>query len=216
MNDDVRRYVLEEVKLARTERRLRALGITVPGGALKPLGILPPGWAPIIGRPAPTTLCRSFDAAEVSASGRRLEIFCAPYRRPTRVIDPPPHGDGKAYVEELLEGVFAEACADPLSVELDRRHEAATIGHAETLLERTDGLHGVFTLTGKRRDVSRIVADVRSGVLGSASVEFLPIANRRTDTGVLQRVKAELSRVALCPRGAYAEAKVLAARSAVL
>jgi phage head maturation protease len=123
-----------------------------------------------------------------------LEVFAAPFARLTRVVDVPPNGDGKPYVEELVRGCFESACADPFSVELDRRHTSATIGHAEDLEERADGLHGRFVLTGSRREVARTVSAVRAGDLGSASVEFIPIDHRRSAAGVVRRDQANRSR----------------------
>jgi HK97 family phage prohead protease len=205
---DARTFLHEEIKAVLLERRLRALGMNVREGALAPV-------RPVTFAPAAPLLTRSFEDAEVYAKGRRVELMCAPFNTPARVLDPPPSGDGKPYYEELLPGCFREATLDPLAVELDIAHNERTIGHADRLEEKPDGLHGVFTLTGSRREVDRTTALIRSGHLGSASVCFSPVESRGSPAGVVQRVKVDLSRVALCRQGAYEGARVLAARSAV-
>jgi hypothetical protein len=155
------------------ERRLRALGLKVREGALAPM-------RPLAFAPAAPLLTRSFEDAEVYAKGRRVELMCAPFNTPARVLDPPPSGDGKPYYEELLPGCFREATLDPLAVELDISHGERTIGHAERLEEKPDGLVGAFTLTGSRREVDRTTSLIRSGHLGGASVAFSSIESRRS------------------------------------
>ena len=82
---------------------------------------------------------------------------------------------------------------------------------ARELIDRPDGLHATFHLTGRRKDAALTVSMIKSGHLSAASVEFFPLEHR-TEAGVVRRVRAELTGVALCRQGVYAEAKVLAAR----
>jgi HK97 family phage prohead protease len=205
---DARTFLQQEIRAELLERRLRRLGFRVREGALAPP-------RPLTFAAPAAVLTRSFDSAEISAQGRRVEIFCAPFNAPARVVDPPPAGDGKPYLEELLPGCFREATLDPLAVELDISHGERTVGHAERLEEKPVGLVGTFTLTGSRREVDRTTSLIRCGHLGGASVAFSSIESRRSPAGVVQRVRVDLSRVALCRAAAYEGARVLATRSAV-
>ena len=124
-----------------------------------------------------------------------------------------PDGSREIYVEELIAGCFADAVLDPLSVELNISHKGRPVGVAHRLDDRADGLHATFHLTGSRKSAALTVSRINSGSFGAASVEFMPIETRRID-GVVQRVRCQLDGVALCARGAYSEAHVVAARSA--
>src|SRR5262249_37740817 len=53
---------------------------------------------------------------------------------------------------------------------------------------------------------------VRDGVFTGVSAEFVPIKDRRTKDGILQRVKAHLDSVLLTYIPAYSQAQVLAMR----
>lgn len=210
MSSASQQWVNQQIRAAMLERKVRALGFNIREGALAPPPLLPGEWA----QSSPGVLVRSFDAAAIAANGRTVELFAAPFNRPTKVGDVKPDGTTEWYVESFVPGAFREACADPYAVELDVSHKGETVGHAEHLEERSDGLHARCLLTGSRRGVSRLASLIKSGHLAAASVTFIPVETRNVG-GVVQRHKVDLSRIALCRQGAYAEARVLAARAAV-
>ena len=210
MRTPAQAWLDEEIRLSQVDEKLRAQGFKIPVGGRKPR--IP--FSEV--SESSGLLVRSFVDASATASGRTVEVFAAPFAKPTRVGDQHPDGTIERYTEELVRGCFAEACADPLSVHLCVGHDGPQVGFANDLEERSDGLHSRFRLTGSRRAADRIVSRIRSGNLAACSVEFAPVDTRRTEAGVVQRVRCELHGVALVARGAYAEARVVAARSAVV
>ncbi len=157
------------------------------------------------------TLTRTFEAIEMGADGRNLEILCVPFNTPTRVSD---SKDTPPYVEEFLPGAFDGASKAPNRVWLDFEHQVAInglLGHGTEFEERADALYGRFRVT-EHPDGDKALALIRDRVLTGASVMFQPLRSLRTPEGVVQRAKVHLDRVALCRIGAYAEAQVLAVR----
>lgn len=158
-------------------------------------------------------LVRTFEAIEMAADGRNLEILCAPFNTPARVSDPP---DFTPYDEEFLPGAFAGATKAPNRVLLDFEHQTAingVLGHGAELQEREEGLYGRFRVT-EHPDGDKALALVGAGVLTGASVMFRALRSIRSSAGVVQRVKVHLDRVSLCRVGAYEAAQVLAVRTA--
>lgn len=157
-------------------------------------------------------LVRTFEAIEVAADGRNLEILCVPFNTPARVADPP---DFVPYDEEFLFGSMAGATKAPHRVLLDFEHQTSmsgVLGHAQELEERDDALYGRFRVT-EHPDGDKALSLVREKVLTGASVMFKPLRSVRSAAGVVQRVKVHLDRLSLCRVGAYEAAQVLAVRS---
>jgi HK97 family phage portal protein len=181
------------------------------------------GWGPM-----ETDSSHAFDAAPVARSapedelitrasadsvspgdGRRLDIRLVAFGDVARRTN-------EGYPEQLLPGVFAGV--DPARVMLEsQKHGGAIVGNGEALVEREDGLYGTFRVAETTAG-DELLALTKAGpngerpVLTDASVVFAPQQQRVKD-GVVQRIKAELRRVAIVERGAYASGQVLAVRS---
>ena len=93
------------------------------------------------------------------------------------------------------------------------RASAAIIGDGVALRSQPDGLHGSFEiLDGGNGDTA--LALVNRGKLRGISLEALVKKTVPSADGVVRRVKAHLKNVALCRRGAFPDAEVLAVREA--
>jgi len=162
------------------------------------------------------TLARSFETVDIQTDGRNVEMLCVPYDIPATVVDPPPIGDGIPYKEEFARGAFAGAVKAPNRVFLEFEHWhpglSGIIGHGAHLEERPDALYGRFRMT-KHPDGDKALALIDDGVLTGTSVFFEPLRSARSAAGAMRRLKARLTRVALCPVGTWPQAKVLAVRS---
>lgn len=159
-------------------------------------------------------LARMFEAVEVGADGRNVEMLCAPFDRPAEVSDPPDH---IPYMESFARGAFAGAtkAANRVLLEFEHWHPglSGVIGRGASLEERDDALYGRFRVL-KGEDGDKALELIHDGVLTSASVFFQPLRSARVSGG-FRRLRVHLDRVALCRVGAYDEAKVLAVRSAL-
>ena len=142
--------------------------------------------------------------------GRTLEARLVPYNETATVND----GTG-AYQERFLPGAFSSQmrAANRIKAFLNFRHRQGIsdqIGYAQTIEDRTDGLHGHLRVL-ENPDGDKALQLVEAGMLDRLSIEFQPIKDRVVD-GVTERVKARLVGVALTPQGAYDGAAVLAVR----
>lgn len=149
------------------------------------------------------------------SDGRSIIGRCVPYNEPTTAADPP---DFVPYVEVVRPGAFGrflrahrsgrfrltyEHQTDPLSV----------LASADELVERDDGLHGVFrALDGRVGD--QAIELVRSGTCTGLSVTALVHRSRTLDDGTVERTRLQLVDVALTANPAYRGAAVTALRSA--
>jgi HK97 family phage prohead protease len=162
---------------------------------------------------------RTFEAVEIAADGRNVELLCAPFNVPALVADPPPYGDGRPYEEEFAPGAFARAVRAPNRTLLEFEHWApglsGVIGHGAHLEERSDALYGRFRVLGGQ-DGDKALELVHSGALRSASVFFEALRSARTAAGGIRRLLVKLDRVALCREGSYPQAGVIAVRTAPL
>lgn len=135
---------------------------------------------------------------------------CVPYGEVATVSD----GSGPPYREMFDLGAFRRAAASPQRVLLDFEHEPGIlniVGHGVELVERADGLHGVFKPRGAGGEQAREL--VQAGVLTGLSVRALILGPGRREGDVLVRTACHLDRVALCREPAYASAVVEALRS---
>lgn len=162
------------------------------------------------------TLARAYDAVEIAADGRTVEMLCVPFGVPATVADLPPYGDGRPYEEEFAHGAFARAARAPNRTLLEFEHWSpglsGVIGHGSHLEERPDALYGRFRVL-RQPDGDKALELIHEGVLRSASVFFEPIRSVRTALGRVRRELVKLERVSLCREGAYPQAQILAVRT---
>lgn len=143
--------------------------------------------------------------------GRTIFGVVVPYGQVAEVDD----GRGP-YRESFEFGAFARSIADRsakirLFINHDT-HRRLPIGRATALEERSDGLHGAFSVSATR-DGDEALTLVSDGVVDAFSVGFRPI-RERSDAGVVLRTEAALREVSLVSMPAYAGALVGGVRSA--
>jgi len=95
----------------------------------------------------------------------------------------------------------------------DRLTGRAGVGKTVSLSEQTDGLHGAWQMydTGPGNDALHLVS---TGEVRGLSVGFKPLSSRRAPDGTMERVSAHLDHVTLTNEPAYADAAIVAVRSA--
>lgn len=157
-------------------------------------------------------IVRSFTAQLTESDGRTIAGRCVPYGEVATVDD----GDG-AYQEMFARGAFRRAVKAPHKVILDFEHREGildVVGHGVELVERDDGLHGVFRPAGAPGE--QALELIQAGVLTGMSVRALVLGPGRRQDGVLVRTACHLDRVALCRQPAYAGAVIEALRAKAL
>jgi HK97 family phage prohead protease len=142
--------------------------------------------------------------------GRTLEALLVPYNKTATVSD-----GGESYEERFIPGAFKAqmGAAHRIKAFLNFRHRqsmADVIGHATSIEDHDDGLHGTLRVL-EVSDGDKALALIRAGVLDRLSIEFVPKKSRVVG-GVVERVAARLIGVALVPEGAYDTAQILAVR----
>lgn len=155
---------------------------------------------------------REFQAELVpTGDGRTIDMRIIPYNRVARVSDGGPH-----YDEEWLPGVFDKQINAPNRVFVNVEHEkgfSGVVGRGSEFRSTPDGFEGsVRVLAGELGD--RALELVNDGALTGVSVEAVPLKSQRGANGVVQRVKARLTNIALCRNPAFVDAQVLAVREA--
>lgn len=158
----------------------------------------------------------SVAAAEVS--GREITVRAVPWEAPALVSD-----DGvTTYWEAFARGSCRGPMRDPSRTAITYLHSddaASLVGHCVALRDEEDGLIARARIH-ESPGGDQVLAAVREGYLGAVSVRFAsrPEDSTRTMMGgrevVLRRTVRRLPHIALVPEGAYAEAQVLAVRSA--
>lgn len=144
--------------------------------------------------------------------GRTLIARLVPYNEVADVDD----GQGP-YREMFVPGAFnaQTRAANRIKAFLNFRHRQGLsdqIGHATSIDDRADGLHGELRVLNTP-DGDKALEFVREGMLDRLSIEFVSMRDRIVD-GVVHRLDARLLGVALVPEGAYSGAAVLAMREA--
>lgn len=168
---------------------------------------------------APDMIVRTFEAQLTPGDGRTVDVRIVPYGERATVNDGlggVPRG--VPYQEEWMPGVFAHQTNAAHRVYANFEHQigiAGIVGHGVALRESSDGFHGSFKLH-PGNDGDKALHLVEQGVLGGVSLEARPVKSVRSAAGVIQRVKANLSAVALCRNPAFTGAQVLAVREDVL
>ncbi len=138
---------------------------------------------------------------EVRSTGDGRTIFgiAVPYRAPTRIT--------ADLIEEFLPGAFDHQMRNPNRVKVFREHHAlggTLIGALANMRDDPLGLYVEMRVsrTPKGEETLELVRD---GALNELSIGFSPRQNRQAPGGILQRIKADLSEVAIVMAGAYAE-----------
>ena len=142
-----------------------------------------------------------------SESERLIDVRIVPWD----VIGETP--DGR---EMFARGAFADTDPESVTLEAIGPHGAADgvrlAGRATALEDREDGQYGTF-LVSRTAAGDELLELTRDRVYRGASAVFSPIDERAADGGVTVRTRAQLVRVGIVERGAYAGAEVLAVRS---
>ena len=149
-----------------------------------------------------------------------IEGVVVPYGQVATVRDSP---GGPVYRETIargaLEGLDAgrvrlEYLADPTPADHNTHAGARLIGRGVSA--ELDGDGALMRFRVSRTALGDEAYELaRDGVLTDLSVNFAPVAHRRTRDGVVERTRIDLGRVALVAgRGAYAGAQVTAVRAA--
>jgi HK97 family phage prohead protease len=146
-----------------------------------------------------------------AADGHTLEGLCVPYGR-TSMKAGYPRG------ERFVAGAFADAGRFVNKIRLTDYHvpgqQKRPVGVATDFRDSPDGLYGVFRFydTPEGRGAFE---NVLEGTYGGLSVGFYTDAERIGSDGAREVVQGKLFHVALVDEPAYAEAQVIAVRSAL-
>jgi HK97 family phage prohead protease len=157
-------------------------------------------------------LVREFAADLTPGDGRTVDVRIVPYGVAAEVSD-----NGRTtYREQWDPGCFDDqlVAGHRLKVLLNFEHLKGIsniVGKGVELRSMPDGLHGSFRMD-EGQDGDKALRLVNDGILDGVSLEAYVKKSVRTADGVVRRVKAHLQNVALCRRGAFAEARVLAVR----
>jgi HK97 family phage prohead protease len=138
-------------------------------------------------------------AASKGGDGRTIVGIAVPYDRPQRIDD--------RLTESFTRGSFAHQIAAAHRVPITRDHQAhggRLIGRTLLLREDAAGLYGEWRVSATPTGDETLTL-VRDGVLNHLSIGFREGQNRRLSGGVVQRVKAHLTEVAVVPEGAYGD-----------
>jgi HK97 family phage prohead protease len=143
-----------------------------------------------------------------SAAERVIEVRAVPWD----VIGETPDGP-----EMFARGAFADTEPESVTLEAIGAHGAdpgvRLVGRSTALDDREDGQYARF-LVSRTREGDELLELARDRVYRGASVVFTPIEDRAAEGGVTVRTRAQLVRVGIVERAAYAGAEVLAVRSA--
>lgn len=156
------------------------------------------------------TLRREVSVHVSESDGRLLISRLVPYNEVAEVDD----GQGP-YKERFLPGAFNAQlrASHRIKAFLNFRHRQSLsdqVGHAESIFDGTDGLHGELRVH-KTPAGDTALELYNAGVLDKLSIEFRSFRERVVD-GVVERLDARLLGIAMVPQGAYEGAEVLAVR----
>jgi HK97 family phage prohead protease len=167
-------------------------------------------------------LIRAFPTNIEQIGPRQLTGRLVPYGEVTNVLDDLPEGPD-IYQEGFRQGAFGPQVNTKAPKVIQRiglvhRHDGGLgyLGPFTALRELPDGLYGdIMIIRSKANDVE----DLLSAGVDELSIEFrLPKGNDHTEidaAGVRWRRRAHLDGVALEPKGAYSQARVLQFRQEI-
>lgn len=144
--------------------------------------------------------------------GHTVEGILVPYGVVTHGAGRTAAGSGRPYSESFRRGAFAKTITEAGSrVVLRPAHGAAPVGKAVLLEEREEGLWGRLRVSDvpAGRDMLTLIRD---GVTSDLSIEFVPVRERKTSDGVIERTEVVLRGVAATAHPAYQGAAVLSVR----
>ncbi len=165
-------------------------------------------------------LVRTFAVAEQSVDGRTLHVRVVPFGETATVADPP---DFRPYEEEFVPGVFDRQMNAANRIRLRTDHAgidnsgarrpglAGVVGNGLNIRETNGGVDMEF-LFMNTPEADTALELVKNDAYDGVSAEFAPKVNKRTRSGVIQRVKAHLDSVALAVGPAYGGATILGLR----
>ena len=156
-------------------------------------------------------LVREFVASDVAVEGRTVDVRLVPFGEVARVADPP---QWRAYDEQWMPGVFDHQLNAANRIHARYGHSQSVmdvVGHGITLRSESDGYH-ISTKIHQTVQGDTALELLRDGALPCVSLEAVPVKSTRTQSGVMQRVRANLKGFAFCQQGAFAGAQVLAIR----
>lgn len=145
-------------------------------------------------------------------TGRTIYGIAVPYNAPVAI-----ESDNFNGVEQFARGAFNHQLNSPNRVKLAREHEllgGEMIGVATLLRDDAAGLY-VEMRVSRTPTGDNTLELVRDGALDELSIMFRSRRDRQLAGGIIERVKADLSEVAVVRQGAYGElATAMGIRSA--
>lgn len=160
-------------------------------------------------------LVREFVAADLEVKGRTVDVRVVPFDEVATVADPP---YTTTYREQWMPGVFDHQlnAANRIHARYGHsQHVIDVVGHGITLRQEGDGYH-VSAKIHETPQGETALELLRDGALPCVSLEAVPVKSMRSVSGIVQRLKANLTGFAFCRQGAFAGAQVLAIREAVI
>lgn len=170
----------------------------------------------------PRPFYRAYPAMVQRTGPRQLSGRLVPYDTVADVLDELPDGRLDIYQEGFRRGAFAPQANGGKGIvnkiSLVHQHDSGGrqglgfLGPFTSLREEPDGLYGDVTVMPSLED--NVQALIESGI-DELSIEFrLPKQDHTVEVdGVRWRVRAHLDQVALEPKGAYSQARVLQYRA---
>jgi HK97 family phage prohead protease len=147
-------------------------------------------------------LVRADDAPDDPDAGRHVRLRIMPW---DVVANPKDTGP-----ESFVRGAFDGIDATRVVIE-SGRHDGQLVGRGESLEELDDAAY-LDTVIARTAAGDELLELARAGVYRDVSVAFAPVKDRRRG-GVTERVRADLRRVAIVPRGTYPGAEVVHVRT---
>jgi HK97 family phage prohead protease len=151
---------------------------------------------------ADAVLVRADDAPDDPDAGRHVRLRIMPW---DVVANPKDTGP-----ESFVRGAFDGIDATRVVIE-SGRHDGQLVGRGESLEELDDAAY-LDTVIARTAAGDELLELARAGVYRDVSVAFAPVKDRRRG-GVTERVRADLRRVAIVPRGTYPGAEVVHVRT---
>lgn len=158
---------------------------------------------------------RTFKADMTLGDGRTVDVRICPY---DEVIE---HNDGLggvpkgvAYREQMMPGVFNHQLKAANRVLGNVEHEQGikgVVARGLALREGSDGFYGSFRML-KGQDADKTLELIEAGVIDGVSYEALFVRSVKSAAGVIQRLKANLDKIAFTRFSAYKGAAILGTR----
>jgi len=140
-----------------------------------------------------------------SGDGRTVEGIVVPYGLAQYIDD--------ELTEQFASGAFDHQVRAANRIKFTRDHQThggRIIGRALAMRNDAAGLYMEFRVSNTETG-NETLELLKDGALTDLSIGFIPVANRRLPSGVVERTKANLFEVSVVPEGAYGEAAMVAA-----